>query len=66
MAIGDYLTTEDVAELLHVTPARVRHFVADERLIPEKKIGQVWFFDPEKVRKFAEIPRKTGRPKSEE
>lgn len=64
MAIGDYWTTEDVAEFLGVTPGRVRQFVYDDRLRIEKKIGQVLFFDREKVEKFAEKPRQTGRPPS--
>lgn len=65
MAIGNYLTTEDVAEVLGVTPGRVRQFVVDGRLKPEKKIGQVLFFDAEKVAEFAEKPRNVGRPKSD-
>ena len=65
MAIGNYLTTEDVAKQLDVTPGRVRQFVVDGRLIPDKKIGQVLFFDAEKVAEFAEKPRNVGRPKTE-
>lgn len=66
MAIGNYLTTEEVAEKLGVTPGRVRQFVYDERLKPKEKIGQVLFFDAKEVDKFASLPRKTGRPKSDE
>lgn len=62
MAIGKYLTTEDVAKKLGVTPGRVRQFVYEERLEFSEKIGQVLFFDPDKVDEFAEKPRKTGRP----
>lgn len=65
MAIGNYLTTEDVADKLGVTPGRVRQFVVDGRLVPEKKIGQVLFFDADKVAEFAEKPRNVGRPKTE-
>lgn len=65
MAIGSYLTTEDVAERLDVTPGRVRQFVVRGRLKPVKKIGQVLFFDEEAVEKFRRIPRNPGRPKSD-
>lgn len=65
MAIGNYLTTEEVADELGVTPGRVRQFVTEERLKPREKIGQVLFFDKIDVQKFATLPRKTGRPKSE-
>jgi hypothetical protein len=66
MAIGNYLTTEEVAEKLGVTPGRVRQFVYDDRLKPKEKIGQVLFFDKDEVQKFAKLPRKTGRPKSDD
>jgi len=65
MAIGNFLTTEDVAEKLGVTPGRVRQFVVAGRLEPDKKIGQVLFFDAEKVAEFAEKPRNVGRPKTD-
>ncbi len=66
MAIGNYLTTEDVANELGVTTGRVRQFVMRNRLKPVEKIGQVLFFTREEVDKFREIPRNPGRPKSEE
>lgn len=65
MALGNYLTTDDVAEILDVTPGRVRQFVVEGRLEPETKIGQVLFFDEEKVAKFRKIPRNPGRPKGD-
>lgn len=65
MAIGNFLTTEDVANLLNVTPGRVRQFVVEGRLEYEKKIGQVLFFDEEKVQEFRSIPRNPGRPKTD-
>ena len=65
MAIGNYLTTEDVAKQLDVTPGRVRQFVVDGRLIPDKKLGQVLFFDAEKIGEFAERLRIVGSPKAE-
>lgn len=63
MAIGNYLTTADVAKKLGVTAGRVRHFVYEQRLPIAKKIGMVLFFDADEVAKFAEKERKTGRPK---
>lgn len=65
MAIGNFLTTEEVADELGVTPGRVRQFVVEDRLKPKQKIGQVLFFDRDEVQNFAELPRKTGRPKSD-
>ena len=65
MALGQYMTTEDVAKLLRVTPARIRQFVMEGRLEYEKKIGQVLFFDEDKVQEFRSIPRNPGRPKQD-
>ena len=66
MAIGNYWTTKEVADFLGVTAGRVRQFVVEKRLNPEKKIGQVLFFDREKVADFADLPRKSGPQKSVE
>lgn len=63
MAIGEYLTTADVAGKLGVSESRVRQFVMDGRLNPVQKIGQVLFFAAASVREFSKVPRNSGRPK---
>lgn len=57
------ITTSDAAEILGVTPARVRQFVLEGRL-KGKKLGRDLLLDESEVRAFASKPRKiTGRPK---
>ena len=57
------ITTSEAAEILDVTPARVRQFVLDGRL-SGRKFGRDLLLDESEVRKFAAKPRKiTGRPK---
>lgn len=65
MAIGNFLTTKDVATRLGVTVGRVRQFVMAQRLVPLKKIGNLLFFDPEHVNEFAQKERRPGRKKAE-
>lgn len=63
MAIGNFLTTADVAEELSLSESRVRQFVMEGRLKPDQKIGQMLFFTRQSIRDFSKIPRDTGRPK---
>lgn len=63
MAIGNHLTVREVAEFLGVTEARVRQFVMERRLVPDR-VGQMLFFPREHVQEFAQQPRPTGRPKN--
>jgi len=63
MAIGEFLTTKDVAEKLGVTTGRVHHFVVEGRLKVFRKIGSLLFFNAKDVEDFAKSPRKNGRPK---
>ena len=63
MAIGEFLTTSDVAEQLSLSESRVRQFVMDGRLAPVQKIGQVLFFRAKDVQEFSKIERENGRPK---
>lgn len=65
MAIGNFLTTEDVARVLRVSVGRVRQFVMERRLIPLQKVGSVLFFDPAQVDAFSKIPRRPGPKKSD-
>lgn len=55
----EYLTTEDTAKMLGVTPRRIRQLAGKE--IPAHKIGRDWFFDPETV-KYIKLPGQ-GWPK---
>lgn len=65
MAISttNLLSTNDVAEILGVTPGRVRHFTTDGRLTPVERVGTYMLFDPAAVKEFAKIPRPEGRSK---
>lgn len=63
MAIGNLLTTEEVADVLGVTPGRVRQFVCEQRLSPTDKVGHIWLFARDTVEKFRKIPRPAGRQK---
>ena len=65
MAIGEYLTTRDVANRLGVTPGRVRQFVVEQRLVVANRAGAMLFFRESDVEEFEKIERMTGRPKSE-
>lgn len=58
-----YLTTAEVAGLMGLTTGRIRQFAFRGQLKPAKKVGNVLLFDAAEVLKFAEIPRKIGRPK---
>lgn len=66
MAIGNLLTTEEVAEELGVTPGRVRQFVTDERLKIAQRVGHILLFERELIEKFRDIPRPAGRRKKTE
>ncbi len=65
MAIGNYLTTDEVAEILGITPGRVRQIVVDGRLVPDEKIGNANLFTRENIDNFAKLERKNGRPKND-
>lgn len=55
------MTTEEVAERLGVSPARVRQFVGEERL-PAERGGRTLLFERSAVDKFAAQDRRAGRP----
>lgn len=61
---GKHLTTDEVAAILGVSPARIRQFVSDNRLKPSQKIGQAYLFDIVNVQEMAKKPRLSGRPKN--
>ena len=63
MAIGNLITTDEVAKRLGVSLGRVRQFVMEGRLQFERKIGTALLFDRDLVEAFANTPRPKGRPK---
>lgn len=64
MAIGNYLTTEEVAERLGVTTGRVRQFHTEGRL-PSVKVGPVLLFEKSAVAAFQRQDRPNGRPRKQ-
>lgn len=63
VAIENHLTTTEVARKLRITEARVRQFVMEGRLTPER-IGRMMLFPREQVEEFAKQERPNGRPKN--
>lgn len=63
MAIGNFLTTVDVADILKVSERRVLQFVKDARLKPVDNVGGSYVFAKGEVTKFASKPRRGGRPR---
>jgi excisionase family DNA binding protein len=55
-----YLTVEQAAAELHVTPRRIRAMILAERL-PAEKFGRDWVIRPAALEKVRN--RKPGRPK---
>lgn len=66
MAIGPYLTTEEVADILGVNQSRVHQFVGEGRISPVRRVGRMLLFDRKMVAKLAKQPRRTGRPKKDQ
>jgi len=61
--MNKFLTTEDAATVLGVTPSRVRQYILENRLKSEKH-GRDHFIEERDVLRFAEEGRRPrGRPK---
>lgn len=59
---GPDLTTGQAAEMLGVTPTRVRQFIEQGRL-GARRLGRDWVLRRAAVERFAAVPRsRTGRP----
>lgn len=56
------LTTKQCAELLGISPLRVRHFIWEGRL-PAEKYGRDYLIKEQDLLKFSKLKRKHGRPK---
>jgi site-specific DNA-methyltransferase (adenine-specific) len=64
--MSKYFTTEDAAKYLGVTPARVRQFIAEERLESEK-YGRDHMIKESDLANFAKHgKKKRGRPKKDD
>ena len=64
MSFKSPISTAEAAEILGVTPSRVRQLIIEGRL-GATKIGRDQLLDKEEVENFALKPRmRTGRPKS--
>ena len=63
VAIGNHLTAIEAAEILGVTPGRVRQFHTEKRLVGVK-VGPLLLFERSKVEAFARKDRPEGRPKN--
>ena len=61
VAIENHLTVSEVADLLGVTPGRVRQFHTERRLLAVK-VGPLLLFERSKVEAFASKDRPQGRP----
>ncbi|KXK12885.1 MAG: Helix-turn-helix domain protein [Armatimonadetes bacterium OLB18] len=60
--VEKFMTTENAAKYLGVTPQRVRQLVAREEIKAEK-YGRDYLLDSESVRSYGKSRRKPGRPK---
>ncbi len=63
MSTLSLLSCDQAAEVLDVTPIRVRQFCQEGRL--GQKVGGQWVIPRDELEQFAKIPRDTGRPKSD-
>lgn len=62
--LDDLITVNEAAEMLDVTPRRVRHFLQEDR-IKGSKVGNLWLMKRRAVREFATMERRPGRPGNE-
>jgi len=60
--MGEKVTTEKVAEILQITPARVRQLISENK-IKSTKMGRDHLIDLSEVELFARRRKKAGRPK---
>ena len=58
------MDSRDVAEMLGVTPGRVRHLIAAGDLHP-RRVGWVWVFTKSDVERYIEKRPPRGRPRKD-
>lgn len=64
LVLAGWLTVDEVAKMLRLTPRRVRDFLLKGRL-SAMVIGRTWFIQRKDVLAFSGIKRKPGRPAPE-
>ena len=60
-----YLSTNEVAQAVGMTTARIRQMAIAGQITAEK-FGNVWLFDPREVERIKRTPKVTGRPRKGE
>ena len=58
------MTVRQAAEYLHITPGRVRHYIAEQRLPAEQLHARTLLLKREDVEAFAATRRPAGRPRA--
>ena len=61
LELAGWLTVKEVADLLKLTPRRIRDFLLSGRL-PAMRLGRTWFVQRRDVLDFSRIERTPGRP----
>lgn len=61
--IDGFVTVADAAKYLGVNRFRVSQFIRSNRLKATKITDRLYLVDAADLRKFATVPRPTGRPK---
>ena len=55
-------TVAEAAKMLGVSPIRVFQFIKNEKLKAHKINARLYLIDIAEIRRFAKLPRQTGRP----
>jgi hypothetical protein len=66
MLDNKWLTIEEATEIIGCTPSYVRFLLRKEHLAGKKLTERTWIVDEQSAKKFAESPKKTGRPRTTE
>ncbi len=61
LELAGWITVEEAAEMLKLTPRRVRNFLLSGRLAA-MRVGRTWFIQRKDVLDFSLIQRTPGRP----
>jgi len=59
---GAYMSVEEAARRIGITPGRVRQLLCAGE-IRGQKLAKVWAIPESQVEKFCQQPQKTGRPR---